>query len=261
VRPVLGTSLPAGQPHGRRTWAAPKRRPRLAGPPAGRAGGDGLGRLRLAAAGDAAGGAPPGAPGDPTRSEHGYLPLLQVMVAGYGLGFAAAVSMACSSSAFKVEALGIGDVGRARPGQRRLATATDQYRRNVGHHPVDQPSCQERAAKVGPPSSRTARTPRSLSAFSNRSDSGRQPPAAAARSPHGRPDARHRRPHLPQTEDGRVMPPKRSRGANPPISYQIVRGELSRRYRTVTPRSPGRSWTRPTSTACSTGSATSASSS
>jgi hypothetical protein len=40
--------------------------------------------------------------------------------------------------------------------------------------------------------------------------------------------------HLPQTEDGRVMPPKRSRGAHPPINYQIiVRGELSRRYRTV----------------------------
>jgi hypothetical protein len=31
-----------------------------------------------------------------------------------------------------------------------------------------------------------------------------------------------------------VIPPKRSRGANPPISYQIiVRGELSRRYRTA----------------------------
>jgi hypothetical protein len=30
------------------------------------------------------------------------------------------------------------------------------------------------------------------------------------------------------------MPPKRPRGAKPPISYQIiVRGELSRRYRTV----------------------------
>jgi hypothetical protein len=40
--------------------------------------------------------------------------------------------------------------------------------------------------------------------------------------------------HLPQTEDGTVMPAKRSRGANPPINYQIiVRGELSRRYRTV----------------------------
>jgi hypothetical protein len=53
------------------------------------------------------------------------------------------------------------------------------------------------------------------------------------------------------------MPPKRSRGANPPISYQvIVRGELSRRYRTVfegTTRMVGnahtaimgRSWTSP----------------
>jgi hypothetical protein len=40
--------------------------------------------------------------------------------------------------------------------------------------------------------------------------------------------------HLPQAEDGRVMPPTPSRGANPPTSYQIVvRGELSRRYRTV----------------------------
>ena len=42
--------------------------------------------------------------------------------------------------------------------------------------------------------------------------------------------------HLPRTEDGTVMPAKRSRGANPPIGYQIVivvRGELSRRYRTV----------------------------
>jgi hypothetical protein len=40
--------------------------------------------------------------------------------------------------------------------------------------------------------------------------------------------------HLPQTEDGTVMPAKRSRGATPPITYQIiVRGELSRRYRTV----------------------------
>ena len=30
------------------------------------------------------------------------------------------------------------------------------------------------------------------------------------------------------------MPPKRSRGVNPPTSYQIVvRGELSRRYRTA----------------------------
>jgi hypothetical protein len=38
--------------------------------------------------------------------------------------------------------------------------------------------------------------------------------------------------HLPRPDDGTVMPPKRSRGANPPISYQIVvRGELSRRYR------------------------------
>jgi hypothetical protein len=40
--------------------------------------------------------------------------------------------------------------------------------------------------------------------------------------------------HLPQTEDGTVMPAKRPRGANPPINYKIiVRGELSRRYRTV----------------------------
>jgi hypothetical protein len=40
--------------------------------------------------------------------------------------------------------------------------------------------------------------------------------------------------HLPQAEDGRVMPPTPSRGANAPTSYQIVvRGELSRRYRTV----------------------------
>jgi hypothetical protein len=40
--------------------------------------------------------------------------------------------------------------------------------------------------------------------------------------------------HLPQAEDGTVMPPKRSRGANPPINYQIiVRGELSRRYGAV----------------------------
>jgi hypothetical protein len=42
--------------------------------------------------------------------------------------------------------------------------------------------------------------------------------------------------HLPQTEDGTVMPPTRPRGANPPIGYQIiviVRGKLSRRYRTV----------------------------
>ena len=38
--------------------------------------------------------------------------------------------------------------------------------------------------------------------------------------------------HLPRPDDGTVMPPKRSRGANTPISYQIVvRGELSRRYR------------------------------
>jgi hypothetical protein len=42
--------------------------------------------------------------------------------------------------------------------------------------------------------------------------------------------------HLPRTDDGTVMPPKRPRGANPPIGYQIiviVRGKLSRRYRTV----------------------------
>jgi hypothetical protein len=40
--------------------------------------------------------------------------------------------------------------------------------------------------------------------------------------------------HLPQAEDGTVMPAKRPRGATPPINYQIiVRGELSRRYRTV----------------------------
>lgn len=40
--------------------------------------------------------------------------------------------------------------------------------------------------------------------------------------------------HLPQAEDDRVMTPKRSRGAKPQISYQIiVRGELSRRYRTT----------------------------
>jgi hypothetical protein len=38
--------------------------------------------------------------------------------------------------------------------------------------------------------------------------------------------------HLLRAEDGTVMPPERSRHANPPISYQIVvRGELSRRYR------------------------------
>jgi hypothetical protein len=43
-----------------------------------------------------------------------------------------------------------------------------------------------------------------------------------------------RSPHLPQAEDGTVMPPKRSGGANPPINYQIiVRGELSRRYGAV----------------------------
>jgi hypothetical protein len=35
----------------------------------------------LATSGDASSGAPPGAPGDPTRSEHGYLPFLQAMVA------------------------------------------------------------------------------------------------------------------------------------------------------------------------------------
>jgi hypothetical protein len=40
--------------------------------------------------------------------------------------------------------------------------------------------------------------------------------------------------HLPQTEDGTVMPAKRSRGPNPPITYQIiVHGELSRRYGAV----------------------------
>jgi hypothetical protein len=40
--------------------------------------------------------------------------------------------------------------------------------------------------------------------------------------------------HLPHTEAGRVTTPKRSGGANSPISYQIiVRGELSRRYRTA----------------------------
>jgi hypothetical protein len=66
---------------GRRAWAARKRSPRLAGSAAGHAGEDGLCGRRLAAAGDASGGAPPGAPGDPTRSEHGYLPFLQVMVA------------------------------------------------------------------------------------------------------------------------------------------------------------------------------------
>ena len=38
--------------------------------------------------------------------------------------------------------------------------------------------------------------------------------------------------HLPQADDGRMTPPKRLHGADPPISYQIiVRGELSRRYR------------------------------
>jgi hypothetical protein len=40
--------------------------------------------------------------------------------------------------------------------------------------------------------------------------------------------------HLPQAQDGTVMPAKRSRGATPPINYQIiVRGELSRRYGAV----------------------------
>jgi hypothetical protein len=40
--------------------------------------------------------------------------------------------------------------------------------------------------------------------------------------------------HLPQTEDGTVMPAKRSRGPNPPITYQIiVHSELSRRYGAV----------------------------
>jgi hypothetical protein len=40
--------------------------------------------------------------------------------------------------------------------------------------------------------------------------------------------------HLPQAEDGTVMPAKRSRGATSPITYQIiVRGELSRRYGAV----------------------------
>ena len=38
--------------------------------------------------------------------------------------------------------------------------------------------------------------------------------------------------HLPPADDGRVEPPKRSHGANPPTSYQIIaRGELSRHYR------------------------------
>jgi hypothetical protein len=46
-----------------------------------------------------------------------------------------------------LEALGIRDVGRPRPGQGRLTATTDQHRRNVGHHPVDQPSCQKRAGQ------------------------------------------------------------------------------------------------------------------
>jgi hypothetical protein len=79
---VLGTSLPPGQPPSRRAGnlgrtqanAAPRR------PAAGRAGEAGSCGRRLAAAGDASSGAPPGTPRHPTRSKHGYLPFLQVMV-------------------------------------------------------------------------------------------------------------------------------------------------------------------------------------
>ena len=46
-----------------------------------------------------------------------------------------------------MEALGIGDVGRAGPSQRRLAATADKNRRDVGHHPVDQAGSQEGAGQ------------------------------------------------------------------------------------------------------------------
>jgi hypothetical protein len=71
-------SRPAGvRDPGPRVANATSRRPSCRSRRRGRL----VGEVDLAAAGDASGGAPAGAPGDPTRSEHGYLPFLQVIVA------------------------------------------------------------------------------------------------------------------------------------------------------------------------------------
>ena len=49
---------------------------------------------------------------------------------------------------FKLKALGVDDVGGARPGQGWLAAATNEDRRDVGHHLADQHSLRSRHCVV-----------------------------------------------------------------------------------------------------------------
>src|SRR5215213_6656642 len=73
----LMVSWAAPSRRGRRTWGARKRTPRLAGLVVRSRRRGRLVWATLVAAGDASGGAPPGAPGDPAGSEHDDLPSLQ----------------------------------------------------------------------------------------------------------------------------------------------------------------------------------------